>query len=213
VRSSLVRAMVGVLLLSMGCGPAVGSAGAAAKTAACVPVMWVAGTDGGSVTAQRSPESTDGVATYPDGTRLRVVGESVDATGKAWSAVQGPDGTRGYIPADSLTHSPPPAPSPTPQPARQVYVTNTDGLGVYVRRVPQLAAHIRAYPDGTVFDIVGEDSKGEGMTWRNVRTPDGITGYVPAQYVADVESTTDTASSDEAEPSADGVYDCNSGKS
>ena len=29
---------------------------------------------------------------------------------------------------------------------------------------------------------VGPDVQAGGITWRNVRTPDGKTGYVPAQY-------------------------------
>jgi hypothetical protein len=71
---------------------------------------------------------------------------------------------------------------PTPL-AGSVIVANTDHQGVYVRRTPAMADRVRAYPDGTKLRVIGPDAQGEGMTWRHVAAPDGLEGYVPAQYV------------------------------
>ena len=83
--------------------------------------------------------------------------------------------------------------SPTSQPptvtavqpelvARTVYVGNTDGDGVYLRRTRNLADRIAAYPDGTQLIVLDPDTSENGITWKHVRTPDGKVGYVPAQY-------------------------------
>ena len=77
-----------------------------------------------------------------------------------------------------------PAPLATPA-SRVVVVANTDHEGVYVRRTPAMADRVRAYADGTALRTIGPDVQGEGMTWRHVAAPDGLEGYVPAQYVVD----------------------------
>jgi hypothetical protein len=76
------------------------------------------------------------------------------------------------------------APPSTPTP-RVVVVANTDHEGVYVRRTPAMADRVRAYADGTALRTIGPDVQGEGITWRHVAAPDGLEGYVPAQYVVD----------------------------
>jgi hypothetical protein len=63
-----------------------------------------------------------------------------------------------------------------------VYVGNTDGEGVYVRRSPTMAERVRAYPDGTALIVIGDDAEGDGQQWKHIRTPDGLEGYVPAMY-------------------------------
>jgi hypothetical protein len=89
--------------------------------------------------------------------------------------------------------SPSPSPSPSPRPtattetqkATTVYVANTDGQGVYVRKTPVMADRVRAYPDGTPLTIAGDDVDGDGQHWHHVKTPDGVDGYVPAMYTVD----------------------------
>jgi hypothetical protein len=63
-----------------------------------------------------------------------------------------------------------------------VWVGNTDGEGVYVRRTPALDDRTSAYPDNTVLLTTGPDVVGDGHTWHQVRTPDGVDGYVPVEY-------------------------------
>lgn len=70
--------------------------------------------------------------------------------------------------------------------ARSFVVANTGGDGVYLRRTPRLADRDTAYPDGTRLVAIGPDVTGEGGDWHQVRTPDGKTGYVPAQYTNEV---------------------------
>lgn len=70
--------------------------------------------------------------------------------------------------------------------ARSFVVANTGGDGVYLRRTPRLADRDTAYPDGTRLVAIGPDVTGEGRNWHQVRTPDGKTGYVPAQYTNEV---------------------------
>jgi hypothetical protein len=66
-----------------------------------------------------------------------------------------------------------------------VYVGNTDGQGVFVRKTPVMADRLRAYPDGTALTISGDEVDGDGQHWRHVTTPDGVEGYVPAMYTVD----------------------------
>lgn len=63
-----------------------------------------------------------------------------------------------------------------------VYVGNTDGIGVYVRKTAVMSDRLRAYPDGTPLTIIGDDADGDGQHWHHVKTPDGLEGYVPAMY-------------------------------
>ena len=65
-----------------------------------------------------------------------------------------------------------------------VYVGNTGGIGVFLRRTPQAVDRLKAYPDNTRLVIIGPDVGAEGRTWRHVRTPDGVEGYVPASYTS-----------------------------
>ena len=37
--------------------------------------------------------------------------------------------------------------------------------------------------DGSEMTVVGDDVEASGIRWRHVKAPDGITGYVPAEYV------------------------------
>lgn len=75
------------------------------------------------------------------------------------------------------------APAPV-TPDDVVYVGNTGGIGVFLRRTPQAADRLKAYPDNTRLVVIGPDVGAEGRTWRHVRTPDGVEGYVPAQYTS-----------------------------
>jgi hypothetical protein len=70
-----------------------------------------------------------------------------------------------------------------------VWVGNTDGEGVYLRNSPKLADRVRAYPDGTELTVVGDDVQGDGRQWHHVRAPDGLEGYVPAEYTLDSAPT------------------------
>jgi hypothetical protein len=76
------------------------------------------------------------------------------------------------------------APMPISAPVMQVWVANTDGEGVYLRRTPAMADKLRAYPDGTPLQVTGPAVNEDSSRWYPVRAPDGSDGYVPAAYVA-----------------------------
>jgi hypothetical protein len=72
-------------------------------------------------------------------------------------------------------------------PSATVWVGNTDGEGVYLRKTPSMADRLQAYADGTPLTVIGEDVDGDGQHWHHVRAPDGTEGYVPAMYTVDTE--------------------------
>jgi hypothetical protein len=80
-------------------------------------------------------------------------------------------------------------PTATSEPAEltMVWVGNTDGQGVFIRRTPAMADRIRAYPDRTPLTIIDVDVDGEGMKWHHVKAPDGVEGYVPVQFTVTTE--------------------------
>lgn len=92
--------------------------------------------------------------------------------------------------APTATATAAPKPTNTPEPstnaaAQKVYVGNTDGEGVYLRKTPNMDDKLTAYADGTELTVVGDDVDNAGQTWKHVKTPDGTEGYVPAMYTTD----------------------------
>ncbi len=76
-------------------------------------------------------------------------------------------------------------PTPTPEFYRgPLVVTNTGGLGVYLRAEPaNETRRIRAWPERTWLEALGEETEAGGRRWVLVRDPAGNTGWVPAEYV------------------------------
>lgn len=65
-----------------------------------------------------------------------------------------------------------------------VRVSGTDGTGVSLREKPSATARrLTVVPEGARLVVIGEDTQAEGRTWRNVKTTNGATGWVAAQYV------------------------------
>lgn len=88
-----------------------------------------------------------------------------------------------------------PAPAPTSAPASGlryfiptdlppvITVANTDGMGVYIRRTPDMADRIRAWPEGTRLITLGRMADDpDGVGWVEVQDPAGNRGWVPYQY-------------------------------
>jgi hypothetical protein len=69
-----------------------------------------------------------------------------------------------------------------PSTAIAVRVANTDGVGAFLRRTPNLNDRLRAWPDNTLLRIVGPDTTAEGIEWKQVEDPAGNRGWIPAQY-------------------------------
>jgi hypothetical protein len=91
--------------------------------------------------------------------------------------------------APALPGTAAPAPPMATPGSRSVYVGNTNGAGVYVRGSRAREDRIRAYPDGTVFQVIGLDLEGRGETWLPVRAPDGLEGWLPRVFTTDAPPT------------------------
>lgn len=89
-------------------------------------------------------------------------------------------------PAALPTQSPPRVDLPPSQPAPTIilYVANTDGIGVFLRRTPDPTDRVKAWGDGTPMTLVGADVNNTFGAWRNVRDPDGNVGYIASQFLA-----------------------------
>jgi hypothetical protein len=87
-------------------------------------------------------------------------------------------------PTVAAARASPVPPAPSPPTVRRVFVADTDGEGAFVRWTPSLDDRVKAYPEGTELQVVGPEVEAEGVTWRNVRAPDGLVGWIPKQYTA-----------------------------
>ncbi len=86
------------------------------------------------------------------------------------------------------TSTPQPTLTPTPTPG-VFQVGNTGGDGVWLRGSPALADRVRAWPDGTLMQVVGPDKTGDDQTFKNVKDPAGNVGFVPAIYLVEAKPT------------------------
>ena len=96
--------------------------------------------------------------------------------------VPGRDGSPTASP--TLTPIPEPTATPTPPPARSARVLNTEGQGANMRRAPSVSAQrVKVVPEGTVVELLGEEQRGDGYGWRNIRDAAGTTGFVIVDYL------------------------------
>src|SRR5215212_3605900 len=74
-------------------------------------------------------------------------------------------------------------------------VVNTDGQGINFRVSPG-GAPVGSWPEGAKMTEVGDSKQASGRTWRNVRAPDGTTGWIAADFLSGspVTSTKEKAS-------------------
>jgi len=77
----------------------------------------------------------------------------------------------------------PPAPGTVAATGQWVAIFDTDGEGLFIRFTPRESDRVRAWPETTKLQVVGPDQQADGRRWRNVRDPDGLVGWVPAEYV------------------------------
>jgi hypothetical protein len=81
---------------------------------------------------------------------------------------------------------------PTPQPlvptGAQFQVRGTDTEGLFLRPDPSSGgAPITTLPEGTIVTVIGQDVVGPDRVWKNVRTADGLEGWVASDFVAPVQ--------------------------
>lgn len=69
-------------------------------------------------------------------------------------------------------------------------VGNTGGIGVYIRRTPNMDDKIQAFPDGTLLQVIGDDARNEGRDWKHVRVDgSGLEGWVPAEFTIPAQAS------------------------
>src|SRR5687768_235082 len=77
-----------------------------------------------------------------------------------------------------------------------VTVSGTGGSGLNFRATPG-GSIIRSFPLGTRVIVVGNDQQAAGRTWKNVRSPEGVVGWMASDYLSGTanapESTTTQA--------------------
>lgn len=114
---------------------------------------------------------------------LSLTPEAVDASSDAGAGeLHRVEAVARLEPTATATASPLPTPTATPVQARLV-VGNTGGVGVYLRRTPNMNDRVVAWPDRTAMTVIGEDVDANGVHWKHVRDPRGNEGYIPAQYL------------------------------
>jgi hypothetical protein len=79
-----------------------------------------------------------------------------------------------------------PEPSPTPE---VVQVGDTSYQMIYLYNSPTTGDRIQAYPEGTPLVLIGGDVEGDGLTWHNVRAPDGTEGYIPTNETTPLQTS------------------------
>jgi hypothetical protein len=58
-----------------------------------------------------------------------------------------------------------------------------------MRREPRVAAQrVKLVSEGTVVELVGDEQRGDGYTWRNIRDVDGSTGFVIVEYLQPIQA-------------------------
>ena len=106
-----------------------------------------------------------------------VVPPTLSANG---SPVAGPSPS----PGAGTVIGPPASPSPAAAGVR-LKVANTEGQGANMRQRPSTTAPVlRTLPDGTVVEAIGGETNAESRNWRNVRDPNGQTGWIASELLA-----------------------------
>jgi hypothetical protein len=133
-----------------------------------------------AVAACGGGSSPDAPASPSTSTRAPVI---ASASAPAAPVSPSPAPTRPSPPPSPPPPSPPPA-SPTAESGPLiVWVTNTDGGGVFLRNSPVDGDRTSTVlADNTPLTVTGELIEGDGENWYPVTTDDGSTGYVPGQY-------------------------------
>ena len=70
-----------------------------------------------------------------------------------------------------------------------VWVGNTEGNGVFLRRSPHDGDRDIVLADGTALAVTGEEVEGDGQRWYPVKTSDNAEGYVQVIYTTKVQPT------------------------
>ncbi len=157
-----------------------------------------------SLNLRAEPSATGTVLrTLPPGTHLTAIGSASvsDASSVAWQNVSTDDGQPGWVATQFLIDQKPisatPTATPTPRPigettpvvtsiapAGYVYVAAPDGLNLRAQASAS-SQLLRTLADGRRLQTsgLGFGPDENGITWFNVKTDDGVEGWVSVQFV------------------------------
>jgi SH3-like domain-containing protein len=165
--------------------------------------LTVVKTEGQGVNFRTSPGGAP-VGSWPDGARMTEVGDSKQVNGRTWRNVRAPDGTTGWIASDYLSGSSGSAGTTLAavQTSSGLTVGKTDGMKAVLRDAPG-GAQITSYPEGSSMTLVSNDVKqAAGRDWRNVKGPDGKSGWMAALLLLGDSAPVTVANSPASQPSS-----------
>jgi SH3-like domain-containing protein len=163
--------------------------------------LTVSNTGGSGVNFRATPGGAI-IKTFPEGTKMLLVGDSQQADGKTWRNVRSPDGVVGWMAADFLSGTAQAPESTTTQVSTgasgvagsTLRIVKTGGMNAVIRDNPG-GIQVGSYPEGTSLTLVSATAKeADGREWKNVRGPDGKSGWM-ASFLLSPDSGTTVANS------------------
>lgn len=194
VRTSLIIVVILALMI-----PNISSSFAQSGTSSG-QALTVVNTDGQGVNFRASPGGAP-IGSWADGSKMTEVGDSKQASGRTWRNVRAPDGTTGWIASDFLSNSAGSTTLAAVRTSSGLTVGKTDGQNAVLRDAPG-GAQIASYPEGTSMSLVSNDTKqAAGRDWRNVKGPDGKSGWMAALLLLGDAAPVTVANNPAAAPS------------
>ena len=147
--------------------------------------LTVSNTGGSGVNFRATPGGAI-IKTFPEGTKMLLVGDSQQADGKTWRNVRSPDGVVGWMAADFLSGTAQAPESTTAQVSTgassvagsTLRIVKTGGMNAVIRDNPG-GIQVGSYPEGTSLTLISATAKeADGREWKNVRGPDGKSGWM-----------------------------------
>jgi hypothetical protein len=179
-RKSVPAAVAFALLMASATIPSSFAQGTAGGTS-----VTVSGTGGSGLNFRSTPGGSI-IRTFPEGTKVLLVGDSQQAAGRTWRHVRSPEGIVGWMAADYLSGTANAPESTTTQASYRpsgvsgasLHVVKTGGMNAIMRDNPG-GTQIGSYPEGSTLTLVSSTAKeAGGREWKNVRGPDGKTGWM-----------------------------------
>ncbi len=162
--------------------------------------VWVEAVNGLNMRAEAKADAKL-VATLKNKQHLVIIGSAVgpDAGGVTWQNVRTDDSQVGWVSAQFLTKTNPAGPTPAPTtvpPAAstgEAWVSAADGLNLRAQ-ASTTSTLVALLPFDTHLTLTGAPTGPDagGITWQSVRTDDGKTGFVSAQFLSTTKPATRT---------------------
>jgi SH3-like domain-containing protein len=180
LRKSIPAAVAFALLMASATIPSSLAQGTVGGT-----TLTVSNTGGTGLNFRATPGGSI-IKTFPEGTKMLLVGDSQQADGKNWRNVRSPDGIVGWMSADFLSGTAQVPESTTTQVSTgassvtgsTLKIVKTGGMNAVIRDNPG-GIQIGSYPEGTSLTLVSSTAReADGREWKNVRGPDGKSGWM-----------------------------------